>query len=215
MRAAREESIRKEPPVDTGNLNQAMGAGERIMPKLPTSTDQLLLAVREGDRKRVERWTEGGARLGEGNAVLVAAVRGRGGDDFVRWLTAQGASLDEPDPSGRTPLSWAAGGGRLELVRFLLSRGADRDSVDQLGRSPIHHAVFGGDVQVVNALIEAGAPVNTQDNLGTTPLMYACAKDLRDVVILLDQSGASWEVLDKLGRTAAQRSHAADTPCVQ
>lgn len=190
-----------------------MGAGERIMPKLPTPMDRLLLAVREGDHAGVDRWLDNGATLEKGNAVLVAAVRGRGDDDFVRSLANREAPIDDPDPSGRTPLSWAASEGRLALVRFLLARRADRDAVDQLGRAPVHYAVFSGDVQVVRELVAAGAPVDAQDSLGSTPLMYACAKDLRDVVALLDGAGASWEAIDKLGRNAAQRAHSAETPC--
>lgn len=211
-RAARENALRAQPPIQSGSLNQAMGA-ERLMPKLPTPQDRLMLAVRGGDRDEAARWLQKGATIEGGHAIMVAGVRSDGGLAFVEWLGSRGAPTDEADGAGRTPLSWAASEGALEEVSFFLERGAGLDQVDTLGRTPLHYGVFSGNAAVVKALLTAQAEVNAQDNLGSTPLMYACAKNLEDTVAALLGAGADPLLLDKLGRTAAERAHGANNPC--
>lgn len=213
-RRAQEDALRKEPPVQTGNLNQAMGAGERIMPTLPTPQDRFVMAVRDGDRNEAERWLGRGATVDSGS-VLVVAVRSPGDIGLVRWLAELGAPIEQPDLSGRTPLSWAAGKRRDDVAEYLLSRGGRVDTSDQLGRTPLHYAVFGADTSLVEILIEAGANVDAQDGLGTTPLMYACAKSLPEVVETLDRAGARWDARDTLGRTAAERVHDSSGICLR
>jgi ankyrin repeat protein len=213
-RAAEEESLRAQPPVRTGNLNEAM-AGERVPPKLPTPDERLMVAVRAGDREKVEDWLSEGARLDSKTPVLVAAVRGNGGLEFVKWLVSRGAEIDVADDAGRTPLSWAAGSGADDQVAYLLNRGANPATTDRLGRRPLHFAVFSGDEKVVRRLLSASADVNAQDSLGATPLMYACAKNHGEIVRALQAAGADPTIEDKLGRTAAERAHGDDNPCTE
>lgn len=211
-RAAEEEALLQKPPIQTGNVGQAMRA-ERATPKLPTPTERLLLAIREGDRERAERQIAEGATLDSDTAWLVAAVRGQGDLAFVEWLTGRDVRIDAHDAAGRTALSWAAGRGLADEARFLLGRGADVASVDQLGRTPLHFAVFSGSDEIVGILLDASADVNAQDSLGTTALMYACAKNETDIVGTLRKRGADSALKDKLGRTAAERAHAENNPC--
>jgi hypothetical protein len=210
--AAEAEAIHHKPPVQTGNVGQAMRA-EPVRPRLPTTDDRLLLAIREGDRARAERLIAEGATLDPEAALLVAAVRGKGDLAFVRWLAGQGVGVDVPDAAGRTPLSWAAGSGSEDEVVYLSKRGASVDTVDQLGRTPLHYGVFSGDPVVVISLLEANADIDAQDALGTTPLMYACAKNQRALVETLQSRGADPTLKDKLGRTAAERAHGENNPC--
>jgi ankyrin repeat protein len=214
---ARQRDAEQEPssqaPVATGNLNQAMGANERIAPKLPTPQERFLLAVREGDRDAAELWLEQGASVDEG-AVMVAAVRGKGDLSLVEWLQTRGAGVDVSDESGRTPLSWAAGRGSIQQVDYLLKQGASVATADQLGRAPLHFAVFSGEEAVVNRLLDASATVDVRDSLGSTPLMYACSKNQADIVRSLLRRGADLSLKDKLGRSAAERAHGTDNPCV-
>lgn len=212
-REAEREALQKREPVESGNLNQAMGASERIVPSLPTPQDRFLMAVRQGNQKEAARWLEQGAGVGDA-PVLVAAVRGQGDLGFVEWLVARGAGVDVPDDAGRTPLSWAAGEGAEELVDYLLAKGADVKSTDRLGRTPLHFGVFSGDDAVVKRLLVASAAVDAQDSLGGTPLMYACSKNEAQIVQTLLQGGADPSLKDNLGRTAEDRGHGEANPCI-
>jgi ankyrin repeat protein len=205
--------VEREPVISTGSVNQALGTGERVIPRLPSRQDQLLTAIREGDKEATARWIAEGAHLDGDAASLVAAVRGRGDLSFLDWLVQQGAPIDAPDGSGRTPLSWAAGRGSLDEVEYLLKRGADVAKTDQLGRAPLHFAVFSGEVLVVERLLAASADVNLRDALGTTALMYACSKNQAGMVQALRAAGADPTLKDKLGRTAAERAHGDDKLC--
>lgn len=210
---AEREAPQKREQVPSGNLNQAMGAGERIVPRLPTPRDRFLLAVRQGNREEAARWLDRGASVADG-AVLVAAVRGEGDLAFVEWLLGRGAGVDVADDAGRTPLSWAAGDGSERLVDYLLTKGADVKSTDRLGRTPLHFGVFSADDAVVRRLLAASAAVDAQDSLGGTPLMYACSKNESQIVQTLLQAGADPSLEDKLGRTAEERGHGEANPCV-
>jgi len=205
--------VERDPVSSTGSINQALGTGERVIPRLPTPQDQLLIAIREGDQEAAARWLEEGARLNGDSASLVAGVRGKGNLPFVDWLVRQGASVDAPDASGRTPLSWAAGRGSLDEVEYLLEQGADVAKADRLGRTPLHFAVFSGEVPVAERLLAASADVNRQDALGTTALMYACSKNQSQMVQALRAAGADPALADKLGRTASERAHGNDNLC--
>lgn len=213
-RAAEEQALRDRPPVKGGSVTEAM-ARERVASRLPTVEEQLMLAIREGDRSKVERQLSEGARLDSHAPLLVTAVRGEGDLSFIEWLMELGVGIDVPDAAGRTPLSWAAGRGSLEIVSHLLERGASVEPVDQLGRSPLHYAVFGGNDLVVERLLDANVSPNVQDSLGTTPLMYACSKNLPNIVRTLRARGADPTIEDRLGRTAARRAHGVDNPCAK
>jgi hypothetical protein len=206
--------VEREPVRSAGSVNQALGTGERIIPRLPTPQDQLLMSIREGNKEATARWLAEGASLGGDNtASLVAAVRGQGDLAYVDWLVQQGAPVDAPDASGRTPLSWAAGRGSLDELGYLIERGADVAKTDRLGRAPLHFAVFSGEVPVVERLLAASADVNLQDALGTTALMYACSKNQSQMVQALRAAGADPALKDKLGRTASERAHGNDSLC--
>lgn len=195
-----------------------MGVGERPIPKIPTPNDRFLLAAQELDRAALERWLGEGAEVGAQDAVgstaTVLAVREGADTELLVFLLDRGAPLDVPDAAGRTPLSWAAGGGLAELVTVLLRRGADVATVDTLGRTVLHYAVFSGESAVLPSLLGAGAEVDHQDSLGGTPLMYACGKNDAQMVQALSEHGADPNIEDKLGRTAADRAHGEDNPCV-
>ncbi len=199
--------------TSSGNVNQAMGADQPIIPTLPTPQQRFLIAVKQGERDEAERWLRQGASVEEG-AVLVAGIRGEGALGFVEWLLSRGAPVDASDESGRTALSWAAGQGSIGEVELLLARGAAVHSADTLGRTPLHFAVFGGDGEVVERLLKASADVDAQDSLGSTPLMYACSKNQPEIIATLRSHGANPRLEDKLGRTAAARAHGENNPCI-
>ena len=212
-RATEEEALRRRPPVATESLGQAMGTGERAMPKLPTAQDHFLFAVRRGDLEGAKRWRAAGGQLDGEEAVLVAAIRGTPRPDLIAWLVEEGAPIDAFDDSGRSALSWSAGRGESDYVDYFLTRGADLSSTDRLGRTPLHFAVFSGKASIVERMVAGGAELDAQDRVGSTALMYACAKNARDVVKVLEDAGANPSLVDALGRDAADRAHGDDNPC--
>jgi ankyrin repeat protein len=135
---------------------------------------------------------------------------------------------DEPDATGRTPLSLVVRHGSVTAVQALLTAGARVDSVDWVGRSPLFYAALAREAGVVAALIEVGADPNRADEGGITPLMAAIGmheakyfdigglhfdlmptpeKEVRTVRALL-AGGADPDLADAAGRTAAH--HAAE-----
>jgi uncharacterized protein len=82
-------------------------------------------------------------------------------------------NADTADPSGRTPLHYAALEGRFDRVQSLLRDGADVAAVDQQGFTPLHFACQQYRLDIVDVLLGAGAPVNAVDAWGNTPLFRA------------------------------------------
>jgi ankyrin repeat protein len=211
--------VTAEPPSTAGNVNQAMGVGERPVPSVPTPNDHFLLAAQRGDRQGVEHWLGVGADVNAtnnvGSSATILSVREGVDVSFLDFLLKLGAPLDAPDASGRTPLSWAAGRGDRDAVNHLLDRGAATTTKDRLGRTPLHYAVFGGDVEVAERLIDTRADIDQRDGMGATSLMYACSKNDAKMVHMLTNRGADRTIEDNLGRTAAQRAHGEHNPCIE
>ncbi len=86
------------------------------------------------------------------------------------------------DPSGFTPLHWAAKQGALECARMLLDVGADVNADSNSLKMPLHQAAVAhqnmvllpSNVDLMALLIEAGADVDARDSKGRTPLFLAC-----------------------------------------
>ncbi|TVS94379.1 hypothetical protein COM42_004160 [Wolbachia pipientis] len=55
---------------------------------------------------------------------------------MVKTLLDKGASVDEKDDRGRTPLHCAARDGHEEVVKDLLDKGANVNATDHNGRAP-------------------------------------------------------------------------------
>jgi len=67
--------------------------------------------------------------------------------------------VNAKDRDGYTPLSWAAGYGRLDVVKVLIEKGADVNDNGRDGWTPLMSAVKKGHSQVAELLIEKGASV--------------------------------------------------------
>lgn len=78
---------------------------------------------------------------------------------FFSLTLFPGASLEQTDKEGLTPLSWACLKGKLQLVRELVERGAATTHVDRSGRTPLDLAAFCGDPEVVRKT-EAVVPIS-------------------------------------------------------
>ena len=67
----------------------------------------------------------------------------------------------------KTPLHWAASGGKTKTAIALIDRGADIEAKDVAGRTPLHLvAARMGATKTVIALIDKGADINPKDALG-------------------------------------------------
>ena len=81
-----------------------------------------------------------------------------GDAEAVKALLGYGASVDEVDNTGQTPLLLATRHkGNAEIVKALAEAGADVNAVDNTGETPIYNAVCVGDVDAFRILLEAGA----------------------------------------------------------
>lgn len=73
-----------------------------------------------------------------------------------------GAAVGAKDVDGRTPLHWAASGGREELCRWLLGRGAEVNTADDGGWTPLASAASAGHLGVVKLLLSNGGDANVR-----------------------------------------------------
>jgi hypothetical protein len=196
-------STHERPPAPPeAKRNLALGTGEVRAPEPFTRTQRLLDAVSRGDRPTIERALGRGATLAVkddlGRSPVLLATLDAGDLELVRWLHAEGATLDEPDAGGRTALSFAAAVGRLDIVRFLIENGAAVDRPDMQQRTPLFHAALGDHAEVAAFLLDRRAAPDA--------LIVACAKGNTTTAALLLRRGADAGIEDQEGRTARERS---------
>ncbi|XP_049569252.1 ankyrin repeat domain-containing protein 65 isoform X3 [Orcinus orca] len=117
--------------------------------------------------------TEGPSAPQAWGRLLQAVWKGHVG--LVTQLLRQGASVEERDRAGRTPLHLAVLRGHVPLVRLLLQRGARAVAADRVGRTPLHEAAWHGPSRVAELLLQRGASANVRCGAGLTPLHWAAA----------------------------------------
>lgn len=87
------------------------------------------------------------------------AARAAAEGDLARLeeLVAVSGDVEDPSPTGYTPLMAAARNGHTEVVRWLLARGADPNAVNYGGVDVYWQATEGGHRDVQELLLAAGA----------------------------------------------------------
>ena len=122
---------------------------------------------------------------------------------------AAGASLEDRDEDGRTPLHRAVRARRFEIVRLLATGGADLEAAETaMPRSRALHLACApidrdgqGDVEMMQLLLGAGADAGSRDACGVTPLQLAVAWCDSGLVQLLLDKGAKADAADESGLT--------------
>ncbi len=124
-------------------------------------------------------------RFGD-SALMAAALKGH--VETARALVAGGA---EVNPSGWTPLHYAAFEGRAPMVRFLLEQRADKNAVAPNEFTPLMLAVRNGHEEAARALLHGDPDVNYRTSAsGDSALKLALQKGYAPVVDLLKRAGA-------------------------
>ena len=144
---------------------------------------------------------EDGSNFHAAPVLMFPAVNG----DTVslELLLKHGASPNQGDATGMTPLMAAALRGSEGSLRVLLQNDASVTARDNAGYSPIMFAAKGGNAQAIKLLLEAGADVNAIDKGGATALMFAAQHGYTDAVAALIVAGASKWTVESHGLTAA------------
>jgi ankyrin repeat protein len=104
-------------------------------------------------------WNQGGF-----TPLLFAARHGH--IAAARSLLAAGADVDDPAPTGASPLVVAAHSGEGEFATYLLDEGADPSHMGA-GYNALHAAILRGDERLVESLLRHGADPNVRLATGT------------------------------------------------
>jgi len=117
-------------------------------------------------------------------------------------LINRGASLEETNAQGATPLLVAVRGGHESLADMFIQRGANIDAADHDGNTPLILAVIAGSVKNVRDLTDKGAKLDHFNNLDRSALMWAAALGRREIAQILMRKGADLHLKNSAGQTA-------------
>ncbi|HKY34617.1 MAG TPA: ankyrin repeat domain-containing protein [Polyangiaceae bacterium] len=165
---------------------------------------ELLRAARRGDLRGVLLALDDGAsvRAADDKGNALAAVGGSRKRKVMAVLVRKGASPDQTNPAGQTPLMQAAVRGDVGYARALLAVGANPNLVNDQSETALTFAVVWRQAGVVALLLRSGAKADKPIR-PWTPLMYAAqAGDVRIARQLL-KAGARPNRTDSYGRTAS------------
>lgn len=129
-----------------------------------------------------------------------------GNEQRVLSELESGASPNEYDTLGFTPLHISALNGHQAIVRILLDKNASiniktrSDAAD----SPLHLAAFNGHAQIVQILLQNGAQVNIRNAFRNTPLHEAALLGDLESIEYLVAHGANTQLKNIDGETPLQ-----------
>ncbi|GAM24259.1 hypothetical protein SAMD00019534_074340 [Acytostelium subglobosum LB1] len=125
-----------------------------------------------------------------------------GNKNEVARLIGEGADVNIPDQSNRSPLHYAAIGGYTEIVALLLAKNATVNCQTNRGATPLHYASRSGRIECVALLLDNGADINCRDNSNATPLHAAITcKENKTALALINNYNADVNVQNKDGST--------------
>ena len=117
--------------------------------------------------------------------------------DAVNTLLEDGADVNEPAYTTKTPLHYASHSRNKDILNLLLSKGADREAKTEQGFTPLSYAVGLNHPDNCRILLDAGAEVDSVDNWKRTNLNVAAAQGLAEVAATLLEFDANPNLLDQ------------------
>jgi len=100
-------------------------------------------------------------------------VVGRRDLTWLQYLVMKGASVNQADDHGRTPLQQAINLGWREGAEYLVEQKANTEISNDAGETPLISAVHRHDAQLMKVLLQAGADPDRADNSGRSARDYA------------------------------------------
>jgi len=141
-------------------------------------------------------------------ALFYAAFYGH--DMIMDYLVNCGASVNEKNFTGVTPLAKAIESGRpdvLSTVQLLLKHRADANIADVNGNTPLIKAVKSGNLELVKCLVGySSTDVNRQNSEKNTALHEAAFKGSKELVDVLIAAGADVNKQNSSGKTPLHRA---------
>ena len=195
------------------------GARVSINAKDNEGRTALMFAAERGHVETIKMLLEAGAAINAKDNMGKAALMytqgymysGSSSLDAGKCLIATGASINDVNAKGQTPLMPAVQRNYLEEVKLLLGAGARasvnaRDSQGKTALMYVKRQLYNdASADIIRSLVAAGADVNAIDDDGETPLMLSLSHDFyygNPMVLLEEGARASINKKDKHGRTA-------------
>ncbi len=116
--------------------------------------------------------------------------------DAVKALLENGADVNEPAYTTKTPLHYASHSRNKEILTLMMTEGADLEAKTEQGFTPLSYAVGLNHPDNCRILLEAGADVDGIDNWKRTNLNVAAAQGLTEVAAILLEFDANVNTLD-------------------
>ena len=110
--------------------------------------------------------------------------------EIVKYLVAEGASVQAKDDEGLQPLHYASRWGNLEIVKYLVGKGASLQAKDMDGLQPLHIAIEKGNLDIVKSLISTG---KVSKKMGSEAINMALRAGKAKIVEYLTSQGYNTE----------------------
>ena len=121
---------------------------------------------------------------------------------LLKTLIETGASIDERDNVGNTPLIFASAIKNNNIIKYLVEKGANVNEKNNFGDTPLMIASATENEKTVKYLIENGANINGKANDGATALHFASLYGHENIVKYLIDNGSNINEKDNNGNTS-------------